>query len=658
MGNISRQEAVSMIPPLVLDVKPGMTVLDLCAAPGSKSAQLIEMVHGGEEARMRRVVRKLKQKEGREASPDGEEVEHEMEEEELQGDWEDDGRSTGLLVANDVDYRRAHMLIHQMKRLNSPNLIVMNHDATQFPSIKLPSDPAPDGQMVRGKYLKFDRILADVPCSGDGTVRKNQSIWKDWTPNNSLGLHSVQCRILVRALQMLKVGGRVVYSTCSMNPVENEAIVATAIDRCGGSSKATLVDCSSMLPELKRKSGMTNWSVMDKQGKMWKSWDEVESHRDHENTDDLSKLSEGMFPPLENEELSLERCMRILPHQQDTGAFFIAVLEKRSEIRARPESEPKKPLIPNDAGAANSIGASADPQPSIISVVDEIESKTLHSTDSTEHISAVDDLIPPEPFGQRVENASAAVRQNQENTESEATTTDKRALDEMTDSYAAAKRVKIRNADAPAPPGEEDRQVHYPPPPGAQLDLTRHESTKPTELTSKPIKKRNGQQFEEPFKYLDPNHNELTKIYDFYGLNPRFPRDRFMVRNASGDPAKTIYYTSALGRDILLENEGKGLKFVHCGVKMFVKQDVQLVNACKWRVQLDGLALVEAWISEHRIVRLYSRDTLRSLLIEMFPKLSAQGWMDFGEVGERTRDIEYGCCVLRVEKGEGEDAFQ
>ena len=53
VGNISRQEVVSMIPPLVMDLKPGMTVLDLCAAPGSKSAQLIEMVHGGEEERTR-----------------------------------------------------------------------------------------------------------------------------------------------------------------------------------------------------------------------------------------------------------------------------------------------------------------------------------------------------------------------------------------------------------------------------------------------------------------------------------------------------------------------------------------------------------------------------------------------------------------------------
>src|SRR5271170_7460760 len=74
VGNISRQEVVSMIPPLLMDIKPGMTVLDLCAAPGSKSAQLAEMVHGGEEARVRKVLHKITEQQGREMRPDGKEI--------------------------------------------------------------------------------------------------------------------------------------------------------------------------------------------------------------------------------------------------------------------------------------------------------------------------------------------------------------------------------------------------------------------------------------------------------------------------------------------------------------------------------------------------------------------------------------------------------
>ena len=140
-----------MIPPHFLDVRPGMVVLDMCAAPGSKSAQLAEMIHGDEEERVSKAAR-------------GDSFDNTSD-----GDYSDDGRSTGLLIANDTDYKRAGMLVHQVKRLNFPNLIVTQHDASIFPSIELPPAPGVD----KKQYLKFDRVLADVPCSGDGTARKN-----------------------------------------------------------------------------------------------------------------------------------------------------------------------------------------------------------------------------------------------------------------------------------------------------------------------------------------------------------------------------------------------------------------------------------------------------------------------------------------------------
>ena len=135
VGNISRQEAVSMIPPLLMDLRPGMAVLDMCASPGSKAAQLIELVHAREEARIRNVAQNARQEEGRELSPEGAVVKGEMDEADQDGGWIDDGRATGLLIANEIDAKRAHMLTHQMKRLNSPNLIVTNQDATMYPSI-------------------------------------------------------------------------------------------------------------------------------------------------------------------------------------------------------------------------------------------------------------------------------------------------------------------------------------------------------------------------------------------------------------------------------------------------------------------------------------------------------------------------------------------
>ena len=645
VGNISRQEVVSMIPPLLMDVKPGMAVLDMCAAPGSKAAQLIEMVHGGEEARMRKVTRKTKIEEGREVSPDGELTKDETEEQEEVGDWSDDGRTTGLLIANDSDYKRAHMLIHQMKRLNSPNLIVTNHDATMFPSIKLPSESARAGATPRGRYLKFDRILADVPCSGDGTCRKNVNVWKDWIPGNALGLYSTQVRILVRALQMLKVGGRVVYSTCSMSPVENEAVIATAIARCGGMSKVDIIDCSSALPQLKRRKGLTGWKVMDKKGKIWSSWEAVEEERARNGEDGLGRLTEAMFPPLRsNDTVPLERCMRVYGHLQDTGAFFIAVLEKKTEIKAKPEAEAKQ----------------VEPQPSIVSVVNEIEAQPTNDTNPVEKVDALDNVAPPTASTEE-EDVSAVARQNRENTPSTGPTAEKRTLDAEADGVLSNKRPKFRDdVDDPAPPGPEDRQIHYPPPPAAQL-AARHPSapTSPlSHLNSHPVKKPKGT-YEEPFIYLRPDHPDLHSITTFYALSPRFPTSRFMVRNATGTPAKTIYYTSSLARDILTTNASLGIKFVHCGVKMFVKQDAQSADVCRWRIQSEGMPIVEGWVGEERVVRLWKRSTLRTLLMEMFPKVEGNGWRDLGEIGQRVLNMGMGCCVLRVEKGggEGEEGF-
>lgn len=664
VGNITRQEIVSMIPPLLLDVRPGMTVLDLCAAPGSKSAQLIEMVHGGEEARVQKVIEEVAASQGIDLSTPSAAVEASKEQAAKEDDYSDDGRATGLLIANDVEYRRAQMLVHQCKRLNSPNLIVTNHDAILFPSIKIPSE---FGQ----RYLKFDRILADVPCSGDGTCRKNPEIWKDWLPSKALGLHVTQVRILVRALQMLKVGGRVVYSTCSMNPIENEAVIASAIERCGGSRKVKLIDQSEALPGLERKHGLSEWKVMDKKGRWWNSWDEAVKSKEDSGEEGMSKLVEGMFPPKpEDESIPLDRCIRIYPHLQDTGGFFITVLEKQSEIKARPENQPK--VTPNTT--SSSTPATGPTSSSIMAVVNEIQAATDKEANGLSHVTALDDILPP-PADHSSNvisgNIPATVRQNQENlpTNDENVTSRKRAMDDEADAAAAAsaKRVKAREEpDEVAEEGAEDRQVHYPPPPGAQLETTEHhhdDATAPTgnkvptngttTSTSKPATKpnnNNNQGHEEPFKFISPAHAELSEISTFYSLSSRFPRDRFMVRNATGVPVKSIYYTSALARDILIENEGKGIKFVHCGVKMFVKQDVQnQVDACKWRIQSEGLPLVEMWVGEERVVRCWERGTLRRLLVEMFPKVSGVGWKELGEVGERVRELGMGCCVLRVE---------
>jgi multisite-specific tRNA:(cytosine-C5)-methyltransferase len=76
-------------------------------------------------------------------------------------------------------------------------------------------------------------VLCDVPCSGDGTLRKNRAIWRKWRVTEGLSLHYLQLRILRRAITLLASGGELVYSTCSLNPMEDEAVVAAALEAFG-----------------------------------------------------------------------------------------------------------------------------------------------------------------------------------------------------------------------------------------------------------------------------------------------------------------------------------------------------------------------------------------------------------------------------------------
>lgn len=278
-GNISRQEAVSMIPPLLLSVQPHHKILDMCAAPGSKTTQLIEMLHADMNVPF----------------------------------------PEGFVIANDVDNKRCYLLVHQAKRLSSPCIMVVNHDASSIPRLQMDVDG-------RKEILFYDRILCDVPCSGDGTMRKNIDVWKKWTTLNSLQLHGLQLRIATRGAEQLAEGGRMVYSTCSLNPIEDEAVIASLLEKSEGALE--LADVSAELPGLKWMPGLTQWKVMTRDGQWFADWDEV-PHSRH------TQIRPTMFPPKDPEKLQamhLERCLRILPHHQNTGGFFVAVLVKKSPM--------------------------------------------------------------------------------------------------------------------------------------------------------------------------------------------------------------------------------------------------------------------------------------------------------------------------------------
>jgi 16S rRNA C967 or C1407 C5-methylase (RsmB/RsmF family) len=172
---------------------------------------------------------------------------------------------SGVVVANDASLQRANLLTHQTKRSNSPALIVTNHQAQKFPFLKeteaCTNEERETNVGAATMAYRFDRVLADVPCSGDGTLRKSPDLWKKWSPASGVDLHTLQLEIATHAARLLKVGGRLVYSTCSLNPLEDEAVVAALLRRSSGALR--LADVSSSLPGLERRPGMKKWRVGD-----------------------------------------------------------------------------------------------------------------------------------------------------------------------------------------------------------------------------------------------------------------------------------------------------------------------------------------------------------------------------------------------------------
>jgi len=135
----------------------------------------------------------------------------------------------------------------------------------------------------------FDRMLADVPCSGTGTLARNPEIKWRLEPGDLNDLHGQQVAILRAALRQLAPGGRAVYSTCSLEPDENEAVVEEVLQ---SESNVTLLDCRAELEILNRKGDLA--------------------------TSDFESLLDGKF-------------LRTIPGVHPYDGFFAALLEAKSE---------------------------------------------------------------------------------------------------------------------------------------------------------------------------------------------------------------------------------------------------------------------------------------------------------------------------------------
>ncbi|WP_020616905.1 RsmB/NOP family class I SAM-dependent RNA methyltransferase [Paenibacillus daejeonensis] len=161
------QEPSAMAPVELLDVQPGHRVLDLCAAPGGKSTQIAACLQG-----------------------------------------------QGLLVANDNAGERAKTLAKNIERAGVRNAIVLQEEP---------------GSLVKAFPRYFDRILVDAPCSGEGMFRKEPAMMAYWGKHAAARYAAMQDEILRQAAAMLAPGGRLVYSTCTFTPEENEDRVASLL---------------------------------------------------------------------------------------------------------------------------------------------------------------------------------------------------------------------------------------------------------------------------------------------------------------------------------------------------------------------------------------------------------------------------------------------
>lgn len=158
------QEPSAMAPVELLDVRPGDNVLDLCAAPGGKTTQIAAKLQG-----------------------------------------------KGLLVTNDNQPDRVKALVKNVELYGVTNAIVLNETPEKL-AVAMPAF--------------FDKILVDAPCSGEGMFRKDEAMVKSWDEGSPRRYAAMQRDILANAAAMLKPGGRLVYSTCTFSPEENERIIA------------------------------------------------------------------------------------------------------------------------------------------------------------------------------------------------------------------------------------------------------------------------------------------------------------------------------------------------------------------------------------------------------------------------------------------------
>ncbi len=225
LGYYFVQEAASMIPPLVLDPQPGETILDMCAAPGAKTSQIAQCM-----------------------------------------------KNKGILIANDYKGERLQPLGINLQRMGPTNVIITLMEGRYFIKAGIP----------------FDRVLVDAPCSGTGNIRRSYKTIQIWNPDAIRRLAGQQKTLIETGFSILKEGGTLVYSTCSLEPDEDEGVVDFLLAK---HKDAKLDDIN--LPGLKKSP-----LILEFEGRKF--------------------------------DQEIKKCLRIWPQDNDTEGFFVTKIIKAS----------------------------------------------------------------------------------------------------------------------------------------------------------------------------------------------------------------------------------------------------------------------------------------------------------------------------------------
>ncbi len=234
LGYYYVQELASMLPIISLKPKEGEHFLDLCASPGSKTTQAAASMN-----------------------------------------------NKGNIIANEVSIGRLIILCANIERCSVTNVVVTKKDGVAFCKKIVKYNPE----------QKFDKILVDAPCSGEGTLRSTPKTYEAWSINTIRSLSALQKQLFRESFRALKVGGEMIYSTCTHAPEENEEVVSEMLNLFGDSIEILPTE----LP-IKSRAGLTSW-----EGKEYNS--------------------------------KVKLCSRIYPQDNNTEGFFVSKFRKVSEVR-------------------------------------------------------------------------------------------------------------------------------------------------------------------------------------------------------------------------------------------------------------------------------------------------------------------------------------